>query len=135
MSHPPPFKFVRQRLSTVTVAGVLKVNNTYSDLLQIISLLLRSAEVDESWYLEQYPHLAEALKGGDISSARSHFIHSGYFEGRLPNAPEVDEAWYLERYPDVAEGIAQGKIESARQHFIEYGYEEGRFCSAKDVWE
>jgi len=68
-----------------------------------------------------------------IKSARNHFIHSGYFEGRLPSAPEFDEAWYLAQYPDVAEGITKGEIASARQHFLEHGHEEGRLCSAADA--
>jgi hypothetical protein len=129
----PPFKVVKQRLSMAAVRGVPKVNNSYEEILGMISLLLRGVEVDEEWYFEQYPHLAEALKAGEIKSARNHFIHSGYFEGRLPRAPEIDEDWYVAQYPDVAEGIARGEIESARQHYLEHGYAEGRSCSAAEV--
>jgi len=128
----PPFKVLKQRLAVAAVRGVPKVNSTYDEILEIISLLLRGVEVDEKWYLTQYPHLATALEEGLIKSARNHFVHSGYFEGRLPGEPEFDEAWYLEQYPDVAEGIARGEIQSARQHFLEYGYEEGRLgCSGE----
>ena len=133
MVSAPPFKFIEKRLSTVAVGGVLKVNNSYEELLEIITLLLRGIEVDEAWYLDQYPHLAQALKDGLVKSARNHFIHSGYFEGRLPSAPEFDEAWYLAQYPDVAEGIGKGEIASARQHFLEHGHEEGRLGSAADI--
>jgi len=129
----PPFKAIKKHLAMASVRGVPKVNNSYEEILGIISLVLRGIDVDEDWYLTQYPHLAEALKTGDIKSARNHFIYSGYFEGRLPSAPELDEEWYLAQYPDVAEGIARGEIQSARQHYLEHGYAEGRFCSAADV--
>lgn len=129
----PPFKVLKQRLSMTAVRGVPKVNNSYEEILEIISLILRGVEVDENWYLTQYPHLAEALKTKDIKSARNHFVHSGYFEGRLPCAPDLDEEWYLAQYPDVAEGIARGEIQSARQHYLEHGYAEGRLCSAAEV--
>jgi hypothetical protein len=125
----PPFNVVRQRLSIVAVGGVLKVDNSYDELLEIFSLLLRGVAVDEEWYLAQYPHLAEAAKAGEVKSARNHFIHSGYFEGRLPCEPQIDEAWYLAEYPDVAEGLKRGEIESVRQHFLEHGYQEGRACA------
>lgn len=133
MGTAPPFKVIKQRLSTVEVRGVTKVNNSYEDLVGIISLLLRGVHVDETWYLKQYPHLAEALEDGLIKSARNHFIHSGYFEGRMPSEPEFDEAWYLKQYPDVAEGIAKGEIQSAHQHYLEFGYEEGRAGCSADV--
>ena len=133
MGATPPFKIIKQRLSVVAVGGVPKVSNSYEELLEIISLVLRGVEVDEAWYLEQYPHLAGALEDGLIKSARNHFVHSGYFEGRLPHAPEFDEGWYLAQYPDIAEGIAKGEIVSARQHYLEHGYQEGRFCSAADA--
>ncbi len=133
MGVAPPFKLVKQRLSIVAVGGVPKINNSYEDFLGIISLLLRGVEIDEAWYLAQYPHLADALKDGLIKSARNHFIHSGYFEGRLPSAPKFDEAWYVAQYPDVAEGIARGEIQSAQQHFMEHGCVEGRFGCADDA--
>ena len=133
MGATPPFKVLKQRLTMAAVRGVPKVNNSYDEILGIISLLLRGTEVDEGWYLAQYPHLAEALKAGEIKSARNHFSHSGYFEGRLPRAPEIDEAWYLAQYPDVAEGIARGEIQSVQQHYLDFGYAEGRFCSADEA--
>lgn len=133
MSATPPFKVIKKHLSVAAVRGMPKVNNSYTEILEIIALVLRGVRVDEDWYLKQYPHLAEALKAGDIKSARNHFVHSGYFEGRLPCEPELDEKWYLTEYPDVAEGIARGEIQSARDHYLEHGYAEGRFCSAAEA--
>jgi hypothetical protein len=110
----------------VTVNGQLKVNNTYDEFLEIVRLLLRSVQVDEEWYLTEYPDIAEAVASGEVKSARNHFIDSGYFEGRMPAPLEIDEAWYLAEYPDVAEGIGRGEIQSALQHYREHGYAEGR---------
>ena len=133
MGATPPFKVIKKHLSMTAVRGVPKVNSSYEEILEIFSLLLRGIEVDEDWYLTQYPHLADALKAGQIKSARNHFIYSGYFEGRLPREPKFDEEWYLAQYPDVAEGIARGEIESARRHYLDHGYAEGRFCSADEA--
>jgi len=130
VSSIPAFELLKQKLSIVTVNGQLKVNNTYDEFLDIIRLILRSVPVDETWYLAEYPDIAEAVAAGEVKSARHHFIDSGYFEGRLPSALVVDEAWYLSEYPDVAEGIERGEIQSARQHFLEHGYEEGRSPAA-----
>jgi len=129
VNQVPPFQYLKQRLSIVAVGGVLKVNNSYDEFLEIVSTLLRGVAVDEAWYLSQYSHLAEVVKTGEVKSARNHFIHSGYFEGRLPCAPEMDEAWYLSENPDVAEGIERGEIQSALRHYFEHGYGEGRLCS------
>jgi hypothetical protein len=131
VTSAPAFKILKERLSIVTVNGQLKINNTYDEFLEIVRLLLRSVPVDETWYLAEYPDVAEAIAAGEIKSAKLHFIDSGYFEGRLPSPLEVDEAWYLAEYPDVAEGIARGELQSAKQHFIDHGYEEGRMPSAQ----
>ena len=44
---------------------------------------------------------------------RTHFIESGYFEGRIGSKPDVNEQFYKETYPDVANAIANGDVESA----------------------
>ncbi len=126
MRSVSPFKLLKERVSIVTVNGQLKVNNTYDEFLEIVRLLLRSVQVDEEWYLTEYPDIAEAVASGEVKSARNHFIDSGYFEGRMPAPLEIDEAWYLAEYPDVAEGIGRGEIQSALQHYREHGYAEGR---------
>ncbi len=129
MGTIPTFKLLKQRLSIVTVNGQLKVNNSYDEFLDIMRILLRGVHVDETWYISEYPDIAEAIAAGEVKSGRQHFIDSGYFEGRLPAPLEIDEAWYLAEYPDVAEGIERGEIQSALQHFIEHGHEEGRTSS------
>jgi hypothetical protein len=126
----PSFNLVRRRTTIVKVNGKSKINISYEDFTEIVKLLLRGAAIDEKWYIQQYPDVAEAVAAGVYKSARHHFIEVGYFEGRRPGELEVDENWYLETYPDVAEGIGKGIIQSARQHFHEHGYEEGRLPAA-----
>lgn len=40
--------------------------------------------VDERWYLEHYPDVAESVRKGVVGSAEQHFAEDGYREGRLP---------------------------------------------------
>ncbi len=126
MSYIPAFKTIKQRLSIITVNGQQKVNNSFDGILAVFRELLKGVEVDEDWYLKEYPDVAAAIKAGVFSSAKSHFVECGYFEGRWPYAFEIDEDWYLKENPDVAEGIKRGGIKSARVHFFEHGYSEGR---------
>ena len=109
--------------------GELIAKATYENLIMMIQLLLSSIEVNNDWYLAQYPDVAEAIAAGSIASAKQHFIDNGYFEGRLPFAIHVDEEWYLKEYPDVAESIKNGFESSAQEHFVREGYKEGRLPS------
>jgi hypothetical protein len=65
------------------------------------------------------------MKNG-MRAHTKHFVHDGYFEGRLPFPIKVDERWYLAQHPDVADSIRQGLVESAQDHFERDGYREGR---------
>ena len=40
--------------------------------------------IDEAWYLEQNPDIAEVVRRGEYESAQAHFDGPGYREGRLP---------------------------------------------------
>ena len=42
--------------------------------------------VNEKWYLEAYPDVAEAMKGGIYKSGQAHFDLAGFREGRMPYA-------------------------------------------------
>jgi hypothetical protein len=88
--------------------------------------LLESVAVDWSWYLSLYPGVADGIRDGVVVSAKGHFIHNGYFEGRPPYPIPIDETWYLEQNPGIAEFIRTGKLKSAQQHFNENGNREGR---------
>ena len=126
MKYLPPFDLIRRSVEITTVKGELRINVSYDNFINILRLLISGIQVDEEWYLSEYPDIAQAVKEGLITSARQHFIDDGYFEGRLPFPMAVDERWYLEQHPDVAEGVRKGVLASAQQHFAEDGYREGR---------
>jgi hypothetical protein len=107
----------------------------YVELLEtrLISLLQRMlvlVEVDEAWYRTTYRDVDEAIRAGQLASARAHYVTSGYFENRFPYAIHLDESWYIAEYPDVAEAIRSGSVASARQHFEKDGFKEGRLPRA-----
>jgi hypothetical protein len=126
MRYLPPFDRLKEFLQISTVKGELRVAASYDDFVTMIKLLLSGSTVDEEWYLERYPDVADAINAGMFRSAKHHFVENGYFEGRFPTEPVVDEVWYLQRYPDVAQSVEQGHFSSALRHFIEDGYKEGR---------
>jgi len=113
-------------LHVADVNGNLTVQLTYEEFLDVIRAMLAPVEVDETWYLETYPDVAEAIKAGRVASAQEHFVCNGYFEGRWPFAIVVDEGWYLKENPGVAQYIGAGRLETAQQHFDHDGYREGR---------
>ncbi len=94
--------------------------------LELLKCLLLQVDVDEGWYRGYYRDVDEAIKAGEIKSARQHYIIAGYFENRFPRPIQVDEKWYLEEYPDVAIAIRNGAFTSATQHFEKDGFKEGR---------
>jgi hypothetical protein len=101
-----------------------------SKLVQLIQLLLDQVEIDEDWYLAENSDVATAVRQGALSSAREHYIKSGYFENRMPRPIIVDEVWYLKEYSDVAEAMKYGAFINAQQHFNVNGFKEGRLPSA-----
>jgi hypothetical protein len=122
----PPFDVIKRSVEISTSRGQLIVTASYDNLVKMIMLLLAAVEVNEEWYLAQYPDVAEAIAKGVTPSARRHFIDNGYFEGRLPFPIVVDEKWYQQEYPDVGESVRKGGEASAQAHFSRDGYKEGR---------
>ena len=126
VNYIPPFELIRGRLTLSNIRGKLTATSDYEEMTEIVKLLLSGVQIDETWYLQQNPDIAEAIEAGQVKSARHHFIHNGYFEGRRPFPIVVDEAWYLTEYPEIADAIGRGLIESAQRHFDDHGYSEGR---------
>jgi len=122
----PPFDVIKRSVEITTSRGQLIATASYENLITMIKLLLSGVDVDEEWYLRQYPDVAEAIADGKIKSAKQHFVDNGYFEGRLPFAITVDENWYQKQYPDVAKSIQSGGETSGQTHFARDGYKEGR---------
>lgn len=40
--------------------------------------------MDDKWYFQRYPDVAESVRKGILPSAQQHFDEDGYREGRLP---------------------------------------------------
>jgi hypothetical protein len=90
---------------------------------------LNFVDVDEAWYLETNPDVAQAVKSGDLTSARAHYMLAGFYEDRWPYRIVVDEPWYEGEYADVKMAIARGSVQSCQDHFNRYGFIEGRLPS------
>jgi hypothetical protein len=126
MTYLTPYTKIKALVNIINDNGQLTVNASYDEFLHMIREILSVIEVDEAWYLEKYPDVGEGIKAGAVASARDHFMHNGYFEGRLPFEMKVDERWYLTQNPGVADYIRAGRLESGQQHFDYDGYREGR---------
>jgi hypothetical protein len=126
LKYLPPFEILKSHLTLSTVKGELTVSCSYDNLIQLLRQLIIGVEVDERWYLERYPDIADAISRGLVKSPQSHFVNDGYFEGRLPFPIRVDERYYLAHNEGVAEYVRKGMLESGQQHFDENGYVEGR---------
>ena len=126
MKYLPPFDLIRRSVEISTIRGELRVSLSYDDFVRVLRLMISGIQVNEEWYLTEYPDIAQAIRDGKVESARQHFIDDGFFEGRRPFPMDVDERWYLEQYSDVAESVRTGVVGSGQQHFVEDGYREGR---------
>jgi hypothetical protein len=126
LKYLPPFEVLKSYLTISNVKGELMVTCSYESLVQMLRQLIIGVQVDEAWYLERYPDIAEAISQGMVQSPRVHFVNDGYFEGRLPFPIKVDERYYLGQNTGVADYVRKGMLESGQQHFDENGYTEGR---------
>lgn len=126
MRYIPPFTFLRQRFRVAGGNGKRRIDMKYEDFIELLKLMLRAVAVDEEWYCNQYPDVADAIKAGTYRSAKHHFVEDGYFEGRWPYEIGLDETWYKSQYPDVVAGLKSGTLATLKEHFREHGYKEGR---------
>ncbi len=63
------------------------IDMAYFDYIGLIRRLIEPVFVDEDFYFETYPGVAQAIGRGVTPSASYHYISHGYFEGRSPCAP------------------------------------------------
>jgi hypothetical protein len=126
LKYLPPFELLKSYLTISNIEGELMVSCSYENLVQMLRQMIIGVEVDERWYLERYPDIAEAIQQGLVKSPRLHFVNDGYFEGRLPFPIRVDERYYLAQNTGVGDYVRKGTLESGQQHFDENGYAEGR---------
>jgi hypothetical protein len=126
VKYLPPFELIRRSIEISTIRGELRVNVSYENFVAILRQMIQGIEVDAAWYARAYEDIGNAIKAGTVASAQQHFVHDGYFEGRLPFPIRVDEAWYLANHADVADSIRNGTVATAQEHFDMNGYREGR---------
>ena len=129
MSYLPPFEAIKRRFKITVSNGKGRITLSHQDFLELIKLMLRGVALDDRWYLNEYPDVADAVREGRYRSAKHHFVEEGYLEGRRPANVAVDEEWYLRAYPDVADGVVSGAFLSPQTHFELHGYAEGRLPS------
>lgn len=96
-------------------------------LRALVSNYLKDYDFNADGYLTANPDLAKANLTKQALLA--HFVHNGYFEGRVGYV-KFDEAYYLGRYKDVAAAIKSGSLKSAAEHFRSRGHDEFRCPNA-----
>jgi len=131
--YVPPYDAVLKSIGTSrseldSAAEVTIPQELFRFLMQIA---VAHSDFNEEGYLAANPDVAEALKSGEIESARLHYVGFGFFEGRSGATPDVDERWYLKAYPDVGSAVRTGQIASAAEHFTVVGASEGRSPSIR----
>ncbi|QYK40374.1 MAG: hypothetical protein KF887_13195 [Paracoccaceae bacterium] len=124
MKNRNPIDLLR-RLRLLPIAKDKPVNVPYPMFVELLHAAIEN-DVDEIWYTNRYPDVAQAIKQGFFTSAAHHYAMSGMMEGRMPFPIEIDEADYLARHVDVAKAIKAGKLSSATEHFYLAGFVEGR---------
>jgi hypothetical protein len=77
------------------------------------------AKFNEDYYLSKYPNIREAIAAGSGASGKEHFIHVGFYEGRMPFA--FDRVSYARNYPDAAIETANGIYMDLLHHYVEVG--------------
>jgi hypothetical protein len=126
VKYLPPFEVLKKFVTISNVRGNMVVTCTYENFVLMLRRLIAGVQVDEKWYLQRYPDIADAISKGIVASPKSHFVNDGFFEGRMPFPIRVDERYYLAQNEGVADFVRKGNLESGQQHFDENGYHEGR---------
>lgn len=96
-------------------------------LRALISNYLKHYDFNADGYLAANPDIAKANL--NKQALFNHFVHNGYFEGRVGYV-KFDDAYYLGRYKDVAAAIKSGSLKSAKDHFRSRGHDEFRCPNA-----
>lgn len=126
LKYLTPFDNLKNLFVMRSADGEVWASAKYDDFEKFVRSMLLAIEVDETWYRGHNPDVDQAIRDGVVSSAKAHFIASGYFEGRLPYPISVNEEWYLSTYADIRDAIDAGIFSSATDHFVRFGYREGR---------
>ena len=93
----------------------------FSENTILHSIVLQGVVFDSSYYYKNNDDLHNFFEEDDEKGLWTHYIQSGWAEGRFPFEVIVDEIFYLETYPDVINFDG-----SYQDHFVRHGYSEGR---------
>jgi hypothetical protein len=75
-------------LQQYAISGSDQLDMPYMYYLAMLRRFIEPVPVDEAWYRQTYPGVAQAVDRGVFRSVVQHFLVHGYFEGRRPYAPE-----------------------------------------------
>jgi hypothetical protein len=88
MRYILPYARIGITLGLPASADGSSITRAWVEIVQVIRFLIYPTPVVESWYLEQYPDVAQSLNRNRIfDSPTHHFVTAGYFEGRSPSPP------------------------------------------------
>jgi hypothetical protein len=96
----------------------------------LLQIALTHGEFNAAAYLAANRDIQDAVKKGQVSDPKVHYVGFGFFEGRRGATPAVDESWYRRSYADIAAAIRKGDIASGGEHFTMIGAEEFRAPTA-----
>ena len=99
-------------------------------LRRIVQSVVARLPFSAEFYAASYPDIAAAAAAGQIPDLHSHYVETGYFEGRQGAPPVLDEAYYCGAYQDVAAAIGEGQVATADDHYLQSGAAEGRVPAA-----
>ena len=83
---------------------------------------------DETYYLNQYQDVANAVNQGVLANGYEHFLRYGILEGRSPSR-YYNEDLYLAVNPDVAAAVTNNVYSSGLGHYLQFGHLENRIAS------
>lgn len=107
-------------------------DKTVSVPTELLRFLIRgwlaTQPFDEAAYRAANPDVDAAIKSGLVESGWTHYVTTGYYEGRSPEAYYVDPKYYRRTYPDIALAERRGQI-TPEEHYAKTGRVEGRYPS------
>jgi hypothetical protein len=80
---------------------------------------LKQAYFDEDWYFNKYPDL-HAIQDWDKTSLFNHYIHKGWWEGRMPYQINVQRNFMKEHYSEDLLSKKNLRYTSYKQGFISF---------------
>jgi len=118
----PPLSIILKRLG-ISLCSLDKPEISVSSLFvkYLLTQILQKCDIDTKFYSEKYPDISDIVSSGKFKSLDEHFVHQGYYEGRLPAPLAFDPMWYRNRYADMAQLAAAAGDAGLERHYIEHG--------------